>query len=411
MVFLKLLPMIIYNLISLLFQPIFWLVMLIIWFQFRRMAKLKSDFFNLPQESVVQPTLIATVYGLIGGFIGSIILVLVGVSVLEVGVEYLWILAIAMMLVNQRFMCFAYAGGVLSAFKYITGVPDISIPQVMALVAILHLVEALLILFSGHLGAVPVYLKGKDGRLIGGFNLQKFWPLPIVAMVAAVVPDIGAIGEVIQMPEWWPLIKSGLFTEQENIVYMMVPVIAGLGYGDIALTTRPKEKSLRSAFYLAVFSLILLGLAILAANYPQFGIVAALFSPLGHELVIFLGRKYEFSREPKFTKPPQGVMILDLLESSPLKKAGLDTGDIILGINGIPVNSREDLEYLLDFFTEELEIEYLDDKKQVIRRQLIFRKGFEPLGLIMVPDGYGHSYLNFSTGGGLLKSLFRKFKG
>src|SRR5690606_17710691 len=106
------------------------------------------------------------------------------------------------------------------------------------------------------------------------------------------------------------------------IVYMMVPVIAGLGYGDIALTTRPKEKSLRSAFYLAVFSLILLGLAILAANYPQFGIVAALFSPLGHELVIFLGRKYEFSREPKFTKPPQGVMILDLLESSPLKKAG-----------------------------------------------------------------------------------------
>jgi len=409
LVFLKLIPMILINIASLFAQPIFWVVMLIIWFQFRRMAKMKSELFNLPEESVLRPTIIATIYGVIGGIFGSFILVLVGVSVLEVGIQYLWMLAIAMMLINQRFMCFAYAGGIISVVKYFFDVPVISIPQVMGLVAILHLVEAVLILFSGHLGAVPVYVKAKDGRLVGGFNLQKFWPLPIVAMVAAVVPDTAAVSEVVKMPDWWPLIKAEFLNDSDNIVYMMIPVIAGLGYGDIALTTRPKEKTSRSAFHLAIFSLTLLGLAILAANYPGLGIIAALFSPLGHEFVIFLGRKCEFSGEPKFVNPEKGVMILDLLESSPLNKAGLNTGDIILAINGIPLNNNYDLDYALQFAGQVFEVEYLMGDRKIAKRKLIKRDGIgKPIGLIVVPEGYSHSYLNLSGGDSLLKRILKK---
>lgn len=409
MVFIDLIPLIFYHIISLFAQPIFWVVMLIIWFQFRRMAKLKSDFFNVPEESVIRPTIMATIYGVIGGILGSFILVIVGISVLEVGIQYLWILAISMMLINQRFMCFAYAGGILSLVKYFFGVPAISIAQIMGLVAILHLIEAVLILFSGHLGAVPVYVKGKNGQLIGGFNLQKFWPLPIVAMVAAVVPDTAAMGEVLKMPDWWPLIKTELIAKSDNIIYQMIPVIAGLGYGDIALTTRPREKTSRSAFHLAIFSLVLLGLAILAANYPSLGILAALFGPLGHEFVIYLGRKFEFSGEYKFVNPEQGIMVLDLLSNSSLARAGLKTGDIILAINGYPVNGNYDLDYILQFAGQTFEIEYLAGDKKIFRRKLIKRGGLgEPLGLIVVPEGYSHSYLDLNTGGSMIKRLMRK---
>ncbi|MFZ7101320.1 MAG: PDZ domain-containing protein [Peptococcaceae bacterium] len=408
MVFIKLIPLIIYNLISLFSQPIFWLVMLIIWFQFRRMAKMKSEFFNVPEESVVRPTIIATIYGIIGGLVGSFILVLVGISILEVGIQYLWILAIAMMLVNQRFMCFAYAGGVVSLSKYFLGYPEVSIPQVMGLVAILHLVEAVLILLSGHLGAVPVYVKGKHDKLIGGFNLQKFWPLPIVAMVA-IVPDVEIVGGVLKMPDWWPLIKAEFLNENNNIIYQMIPVIAGLGYGDIALTALPKEKTSRSASYLAVYSLILLGLAIIAANYPAMGIFAALFAPCGHEFVIFLGRRHEFSGEPLFTNPPRGVMVLDLLESSPLKSGGLRTGDIILAVNGVRADSSYDLDYALQHAGDAFEIEFLAGRKKVLKRRLIKRPTVgKPLGLILVPDGYGYSYLDFEQRG---ESIFKKIFG
>lgn len=412
MVFLKLIPMIFYNLISLFGQPIFWLVVFIIWFQFRRMAKMKSEFFNVPEESVLRPTIIATAFGILGGVIGSFVLVFVGVSVLEVGIQYLWVLAILFMLIDQRFMCFAYAGGMASIVNYFFGYPNISIPQVMALVAVLHLVEALLILLSGHLGAVPIYAKSKDGRLVGGFNLQKFWPLPIVAMVAVIVPETNIFSDVIKMPEWWPLIKSNLPADNDNLLYMMVPVIAGLGYGDITLTTHPREKSRYSAFFLAVFSIILLGLAVLAANYPRLAILAALFGPLGHELVIFIGRYREFSREPKFVSPPQGIMILDVLTSSPLSSAGIGPGDIILSINGMEVNNSNDLEYALLFAGSTIEIQYFSEQKKVLKTKNI--QGVmpgKPLGLIIVPDNYGFSYLDISRGEGFFKRLMKKLKG
>lgn len=385
--------------------------MLIIWFQFRRMAKMKSEFFNVAEESVLQPTIIATIFGILGGILGSFLLVFVGISVLEVGIQYLWLLAIFFMLIDQRFMCFAYAGGMASIINYFFGYPNISIPQVMGLVAILHLIEALLILLSGHLGAIPIYVKDKSGRPIGGFNLQKFWPLPIVAMVAVAVPEAGTLGDVIKMPDWWPLIKSNLLVENENIVYMMVPVIAGLGYGDITLTTHPRKKSRYSAFFLAIFSIILLGLSILAANYPSLAILAAVFAPLGHELVIFIGRHHEFSVEPKFISPPKGVMVLDLLDSSPLNSASLRTGDIILTLNGIEINNRNDLEYALQFIGDSFEIEFLAGEKKVLKRKRINGlKPGEPLGLIIVPDSFGFSYLDISSREGFLKRLFKKFK-
>lgn len=370
---------------------------------------MKSKLFNVPEESVIKPTIIATLYGLVGGIIGSLILIVVGVSVLEIGIQYLWLLAIGMMLINQRFMCFAYAGGIVSLLKYFFGVPAISIPQVMGLVAVLHLVEAILILFSGHLGAVPVYVKDRQGRLVGGFNLQKFWPLPIVAMVAMVVPQATSVVDIMQMPEWWPLIKSELVVNQENIIYMMLPVIAGLGYGDIALTTRPREKTSYSAFNLAIFSIILLGLAILAAHFPDLAILAALFSPLGHEFIIFLGRRSEFKGEPKFIHPQEGVMILDLLPDSILKKAGLDSGDIIISINGTLINSSYDLQYLLQFIGRCFEIEYLEDKRKILKRKLVIKdKISETLGLIIVPDAFAHSYLDLGQKASFTKRILNK---
>lgn len=401
--------MIFYNLVSLLFHPIFWIVIFIIWFQFKKTAKMKSSMFNLPEESIVRPTIIASLYGLLGGFIGSIILVFVGLSILEVGIQYLWILAVVLMLFNQRFMCFAYAGGILSLFNYFFGFPAINISQVMALVAVLHLVEALLILLSGHLGAIPVYVKDKSGKLIGGFSLQKFWPLPIVAMIAIANPDANLMAEVMKMPDWWPLIKSDLVVENENLVYMMLPVIAGLGYGDIALTGGAKEKSMRSASHLAVYSIILLGLAIIAAYIPALGVLAALFAPLGHELIIYLGRRHEFGQEPKYVDTDRGIMILDLLNNSPLRRAGLESGDIIISMNDEEVKKYSELEYFLQFGENNFRIRYFSDKKKKLVTSLVKRRDSETsLGLIPVPKGYSSSYLDFSKKDNFLRRFFKK---
>ena len=45
------------------------------------------------------------------------------------------------------------------------------------------------------------------------------------------------------MPDWWPLIKPGHHMDPDQLTYVLFPVIAALGYGDLAATTRPQEKA------------------------------------------------------------------------------------------------------------------------------------------------------------------------
>ena len=127
-----------------------------------------------------------------------------GISINDLGILYLWVLAVLLMLINPRFLCFSYAGGLLALFSLFTGYPKLNIPALMGLVAVLHLVESALILASGHSGSLPVYVRNRFGRVVGAFNLQKFWPVPL-AIIA-----IGYIGpQLPRMPGWWPLLGTG----------------------------------------------------------------------------------------------------------------------------------------------------------------------------------------------------------
>jgi len=76
----------------------------------------KTSFYLLgtPGESPWRLTLSAALFGILGGFLGSCLLILIGISVNEIGGIYLLLTALGLMLIQQRFLCFAYAGGVLS---------------------------------------------------------------------------------------------------------------------------------------------------------------------------------------------------------------------------------------------------------------------------------------------------------
>jgi len=95
--------------------------------------------------------------------------------------------------------------------------------------------------------------------------------------------------------------------------------------------------------HLFVFSLSLLLLALAGSRWTPVTWLAALFSPLGHEMVIWLGMRAERNRPAYYVNPAQGVMILDVRPGTPAAQAGLRSRDIVLAVNGIPVNRREEL--------------------------------------------------------------------
>ncbi len=275
--------------------------------------------------------------------------------------------------------------------------------------AVLHLVESLLILTSGHRDALPVYVRNHSGKVVGAFNLQKFWPIPLAVMAILTNVPHQLPGDVVRMPDWWPIIRPWEELGKKEVIYTIFPVVAALGYGELALTCTPREKAKRSAKNLALFSLVLLGLAVLASHVPSLAALPALFAPLGHELVIHAGRKAELRGKPAFVSPVRGVMILDVIRGSPAHRAGLGPGCVILSLGGVPVNTREEVAHAFGAAGERFTIEYLDPGGHV-RRAEVALEGSRLLGVIFAPEPGDASNVDYSTASPL-GSFLRRLRG
>lgn len=389
-------------------EPFFWLVVLIVWLQYQRMQKAKEILFGM-RDSAIRVVAMALGYGIVGGLVGSLLMVLFGISINGLGIGYLWLLAVVLMLISPRFLCFSYAGGILALFSLVTGFPRVNIPALMGLVAVLHLVESILILTSGHFDPLPVYVRNHFGHVVGAFNLQKFWPIPLAVMTILSGIPHQVPGEIIKMPDWWPLIRPWGELESQRAIYSVLPVVAVLGYGELALTCLPWKKARRSAFNLALFSLILLGFSVFASHFSQWAILPALFAPLGHELVIFTGRRFELRGEPRFVPPPQGVMILDVIRGSPAQEAGLLAGDIILKIDDMDVNSRAEFAQILSVVGHIFRVEFISGEGH-LKHVRVTRQEGRFLGTILVPEPGDPSNVDYAMASPLRNLIHRLFR-
>jgi hypothetical protein len=169
-----------------------------------------------------------------------------------------------------------------------------------------------------------------------------------------------------------------------------------LGYGEISTVQTPYQATRKSALHLAVFSLTLLCLAMLASRYSLLLPLLALFSPLGHELVIWLGMRTE-NRTPLYVPPHQGIMILDVLAGTPAGKYGLRSQDIILRINGQPVNRFNVIQELLQDGPPPRIMEIKRGTADLTLRVPVQPR--QDLGIIPVPESYSAYYLSISEDG------------
>lgn len=378
--------------IAVFFEPTFWLIVGFLGVQYWQTKRNQKKMFGTAIYSLRHQILLAAFYGTIGGVAASLLLTFVGITLNKLGFNYIWPLALLLMMVNTRFLCFAYAGGLVALANVLFGWPDVNVPQVLALVAILHVTESLLIALSSRFSAMPMFIKRADGQLVGAFSLQNFWPLPLVLLVAVGVPTGNDPAGSVKMADWWPLMPLGIDPpEGQKWVYAMMPVVAALGYTDMAITSFPYKRRLRSAFHLAIYSIVLLALALLSAKFEWLQIIAALASPLGHEFLIQLDNKQETEGKPLFVPPDKGVMVLDTVMDTPARKLGLQPGDIIYSLAGMPVNCGSDLASAIMYAPQQSGIVYERQGKQK-ERTFKFQQEERRLGIILVPEGHEQYY-------------------
>ena len=384
------------------------LVFSIVYRQYSKIRDYEQWFFGLRRIDPLRETAAAAIYGLGGGFLATVLFIALGVSVTNAGAAYLWLAAILLMLFHPRFLCFAYAGSLVSILNLLFGYPQVHIATLMALVAILHLVEAALIFVNGYHGSSPMFFKHKSGKVVGGFALRKFWPMPTIALVGLVVAGSGADWQTVAMPDWWPVFRAGMEAPEGHVLmYMLFPLVVALGYSDFVQTELPKAKARRSAGMLLAYSLVLLALALAANAYPVLSILPVLFAPLGHELVILWGQWREQNRQPVF-HGEDGVMVLSVYPDSPAENMGLRVGDVIKSVNGVEVGDLSQLVQEISPWAVDpvfvVENQFLDPK----RREIHFRGKVPPLGIIPAPHPNQGAYMRIKDGA--LKSLWNRWR-
>jgi membrane-associated protease RseP (regulator of RpoE activity) len=233
--------------------------------------------------------------------------------------------------------------------------------------------------------------------MVGAFSLQNLWPLPLVLMVAVILPEGRALGATLSMPDWWPLVPVQLAPGAGHILmYEMMPVVAALGYGDVAVSSMPGKRRHKSAQHLAYYSVILLGLSLLSVHMHWLAPLAALLSPLGHEFLIQWDNRSELEKTPRFVPPESGIMVLDTLAKAPAQRAGIRAGDVLLELDTQAVNSRTELETALNNAPAECKVVIKRDLRSM-PLAVNFEGHSRLLGIITVPEGNEPYYIEIST--------------
>lgn len=391
MFLLKIISSIILTTIAIIKSPIYWVVVSIVLIQYTRIRKLEKSILGTNKEPVYLTIIKSSMWGIVGGLLGNVIIIFLGITIEGNDFKYIFILAIILMLIHPRFICFSYAGGIISILNIITGYPDVNVSSILAIVAILHLIESFLILIDGDSSKIPVFVE-RDNKIVGGFNMYKFWSIPFIVFILT-TQTTGTNG--LRPTDWWPIFRTiDISYGIENISYLFVGVIAGLGYGDIAITDYPEKKIKKSAINLFAFSCILLALAIISTHIIGFKIIAALFSPIAHELIIKSGKRKEQQGKPIFTPVKNGLRVLDIMPKTLAQKIGLESGDIILSINGFQVNTKKDINEALYLKPKGITIKYIKRTGKIISKDIKdYKKGISSLGVLLLPYNCDYSFI------------------
>lgn len=371
------------------FTSIFFMfLVLIVYWNIKRGAHLEETWLGFTRYKVSDQLLDQLLYGMLSGLLASFVIVILGITIDYKAILIIWPVAIFLMLFNQRYMCFSYAAGIISLVSLLFGWPKIDVSAIIALVGVLHLMESALIFFDGHKSSLPVYIEQSRFKPAGAYVMQKMWPIPLVVLV---IPDATAqlSGGGVSMPQWWPIFKP----QGVGSMLAIFPLVAILGYADIAITQAPRDRAKRSGIWLAIYSIVVIVLATVSSRVYWVKYLAAISAPVLHELMIKLSKKGQLEGEPVFSVPWKGVRILEVFPEGIGASIGLKQGDIILAMNGKSVNSIKAIDEILD---EKFSYVWLDVKRgneTLVLEAQDFQEGIFDLGVMFVPRQTGKYFL------------------
>lgn len=396
---------------NLFLNPMLYIGLIILILLYRRQILLERKLFNSRIHFLTHEIFTSLGFGLLAGIIASALIITLGIVIHPLEMWLVWGISLFLILFNIRFLCLSYATGILgiaagiiqyfdisSTYLIVELIANVHIPSLIAIVAILHLFEAILIRLQASKQATPIFIETKRGKLAGAFHIQSYWLLPLFLVVAT------GEGNGINIPwEWWPLIGGGI-----GITILPVPAI--IGYNDLTSVYSPYRKSKKASNSLLIYSLILLAMAYTVELYVDYQVFAALFAAFGHEAIHLIGKRKEKQLPLKYVHPKEGLMVFSVLPGSMAKTMGIKAGEVINKVNGIPVNTKEELYVALQTQPTFVKLEIINLNGQIrLANHSIYYGEHHQLGIILAPDDNAPYYIKVNNTN-LFSLTMQKFK-
>jgi hypothetical protein len=399
-----------------LLSPALYVFALLLLWQYRKQIAQERKLFHVRLTSGPGELMRSLVYGAVAGLGASIVLLILGVAPSYHDILLLWVLSALLALVHIRFLSFAYSGGLLIVLSMLsrliptdtvggfgqavlTWCKEVNVPAVLALIAVLHIAEGILIRATPKQGLSPVLIKSQRGRIIGAYAFQKYWLIPVIPFVAG---DLSGT-YMPEVPGWWPWFYAG------TAALSLLPVPTVAGYADLAVLCTPLEKAKPAGKAISLFGLLLLLLAYFGTFWVPIAVVGGVLALFGHEMFRIYGEWQLRVYTPLYVQLKKGVRVLAVVPGSPAEEMEIVTGDVILRINGCDITNKEDIYPALQQQSAFCKMEVMNREGHIkyVQRS-VYQGDHHQLGLIVAPDAATDEYVE--RGYSRLFWLFRKIR-
>lgn len=376
---------------QLLLNPLYYIGIAFIILQYRRQISLERKLFHSRLHSLIGETWRTLLWGWLAGIMASVLMLLFGVTLSLQAMLLIWGISLLLMLVRVRYFCIAYSVGIIgllhSLALFVPSAVDwpwagwifatalsVNIPSLLALAAILHLTEGLLVRWQGSRMATPLFMESKRGKLVGAYHLHGFWPVPLFLLVPS---ETG----ISHLP-WNPW-----FVEGGAAGWGMVAFPALIGFTSSTISKLPYLKARFDSTLLLGYSVFVLCAAIGSYYWEPLILAASLLTLLLHEGMIAYSNSQEETAHPLYVHDTRGLKILAVLPNSPAAESGIRAGEIIRKVNQRKVITKEGLHLAMQLNPAfcKLEIINLDGHSKFVSRAM-FAGEHHQLGLILCPD-------------------------
>lgn len=348
--------------------------------------------------------------GLGVGLLLSLFLLVPGVTLAPHAFFFLWIFALILALFGLRFLNFVYAGAWLGLLVLVThwieppqypwleglwaSLKVIHLPALYLFIGLATFIQGILIAWSRPQELSPVWIKGKRGKSVGGYQWQPVWFVPVLYAAEVGAPflpnwEIPVFSAQAALPSisGWPLLPTG---SGGDYALFALPIVYSFQARIVAST--PQNYLRFSANWLAGFGFLLAVISLAAYRWSWLAIVALLFSVAGFEGLHWVNRQRERKGQPAYVNPAQGIKILAVIPGSPAAKMGIKPGEVVVKVNGMAVNQPGQLYEALSKNKAFCKLEVTDSQGESRFPQCsLYEDDHHQLGLILAPDDQGAS--------------------